>query len=225
MSLDVIQDTVVGLPAAFSVHHLKKQIRPVKSRHNRHRRLKLQIPDDIPPYHVSSRGGKRTHHRSCRKSIYKTGYLQITRSEILPPLGYAVSFIHSHHRNIRIARKFEKLSSAKPFRGHIYKRISALSGIFQRQPYLILRQSAVDIRRMYTSLIECLNLIRHKRDQRRDNQRHSPFFSAQHQSRKLVTKRFAGSGWHDSKHIPAVKYSLYKFLLPCSQAVISEIVF
>ena len=162
MSLDIVQYTVVRITSAFPVHNLEEQIRSVKSCDNRDRRFKSKILDDIPPYYICCCSGKRTHNRAHWQLIYKIRYFQIAWSEILSPLGYAMSLINCHHCKTCLAGKIQKLRSAKSLRGNIHECISALSGIFQSFSDLSFCQCTIDIRSVNSRLVQCLNLIYHK---------------------------------------------------------------
>ena len=74
----------------------KKQIGAVKAAGNHHRVRKAQAADYILPYRGCSRGGKGRIQRPLRQQLHERPDLQIRRTEIVSPLGYAMGFVHHH---------------------------------------------------------------------------------------------------------------------------------
>ena len=165
--------------------------------------------------------GKCTDNRTVWQFCKKICNFKITRPEILSPLGNTVCLIHCHHGNVGIICKVEKTRGVEPLRCHINNFVFSLCCIGKRRVYLVFRQGTVDVGCMHTCLIQCLDLIRHKRNQRGNHKRNS----LQHQRRNLITQGFSRACRHDSKDILSLQDSVHQFLLARPQAVVSKIVF
>ncbi len=92
--------------------------------------------------------------------------LQVTRSEILPPLGNAMGFVYGDKRNVRICRKAQEIGRCQPLRRNIYDLILARFRSPENLPVLRLIQRRVDERRRNPGLCQRRNLILHQRYER-----------------------------------------------------------
>ena len=194
MFLHIIQQLRLLIPCP----HLKIKIRPVKPRHQHLRTPKPQHTQNIVPHLLRCRRRKRTHHRPHRQLIHKLHNIQITRPEILSPLGNTVCLIHRHHTDLHPLCKIKKQRRQQPFRCHINNLIPPLHRIFHRLINLTFRKRTVNIRRMNPGLIQRPHLILHQRNQRRNHNRNP----RQKQRRNLITNRLPRPRRHNPQNIP-----------------------
>ena len=221
MPFHIIYDTIVRLFPTLAVDHTEEQIWAVKSCHNCHRILQMQTCDNILLNALCGGRGKCTDNRTVWQFRKEICDLKIARPEILPPLGNTVCLIHRNHGNVRIICKVQKARSVEPLRCHINNFVFSLRCIGKCRAYLIFCQGTVDVGRVYACLIQCLDLIRHERNQRGDHKRNS----LEHQRRDLITQRFSRTCRHDAKDILSLQDSGHQFLLAGPQAVVSKIMF
>ena len=146
---------------------------------------------------------------------------QISRPEILPPLGDAVRLIHRDHGylNPAVKRKVKKPIRHKPLRGDVDNLVPSRLRKLQSLHILPHRQRAVQIRRMDARLVKGAHLILHQRDQRRYD-KGNPL---RHKRRHLKADRLSRARRHDAKHIPPAKHRTDKSCLPFPEILIAKI--
>ena len=201
--------------------HLKIKIWPVKPGYRLTGADQLKGGQDILPDLLCSRGREGRDHRPQGKLADKGAYPYIAGSEVLSPLGNAVGLIHSDHGYLRMAGEIQESPRFQPLRRHIDELVPPLLRQLQRPGRLPLRERAVDIGRMHSRLIECLYLVHHQRDERRDNYRRS----RQEEGRQLVADGFPCPSGHDSQHVPSREDLVYDLLLAGTKGVVSKICF
>ena len=92
------EDNIAQLRALVKrMTHLEKQVRPVKAGDDEHRALQAEQTYNIAPDLLRRRGGEGGDGDALRQRCYKVRYAQVARTEILPPLGYAVGLVDGYH--------------------------------------------------------------------------------------------------------------------------------
>ena len=145
--------------------HAEPEICPVKSGGDHCGIPQVQQGNDIFLHFRCRRRCKGAQNRACAKIVEKFCNFQITRSEILPPLRYAVCLIHTHHRNLCLSCKSQKTLCQKPFRCHIDNLIPPFFRITKCSQILSLRQGTIQKSCVNTCLIQCGDLIFHQRNE------------------------------------------------------------
>ena len=201
--------------------HGKIEIGPVKARGGDHRIAQLEKVHDILPDLLRRGCRKRADDRPPGQPVDKFRNFQISRPEILPPLGNTVSLIHRHHDDGRLKRELEKILGKKPLRRHIDEGITALRRKGEGLFILGKGEGAVQISRMYPGLIQRRYLILHEGDQRRNHQGDL----SHHQGGHLIADGFSRPGGHDAEGIPSGENAVDQRLLSFPKAVIAEILF
>ena len=193
------------------------QIRPVKACDAAQRVLQLQQPPDILLHLFGGSGRIGTHHRPLGQSLDKLHDPKVAGPEILAPLGDAVGFIHRNKGNGHFFRKGGKTLAVQPLRRHIQDldiaHIEIAVHIFRFPGSLCTVQVCCRNARS----VQCLDLIPHQGDQRRDHHCQP----RQQQSRDLIAHAFTAAGGHDAQHIPAGQYPIDQFFLPRSEFFIA----
>ncbi len=132
-----------------------------------------------------------------------------------------MSFVHCEHRNFCLLRKLHKLVSLQPFGRNIDDLIPSGTRQTQRFGNLRFAERTVDIGGMNAGLIQCLYLILHQRDQRRDHQCNTRHKKGRH----LITDRFTRTRRHDPQHILSLQNAVNQYLLPFPELLIAKIFF
>ena len=99
--------------------HSKIQIGPVKTGDQALGILQLQAIQDVLLDLLGGRGGEGSHHRPPGQEFQKVQDPGIAGTEILPPLGDAVGFIHCHQRDFRFLGETPEQLRLQSFRSHI----------------------------------------------------------------------------------------------------------
>jgi len=81
--------------------HLKKEVFPVKTGHNRKWGSKLKLADDVFPDFRRGSSGKRGNNGALPQRGYSRCYVEIGRAEVMSPLGDTVCFVNYYQGNIQ----------------------------------------------------------------------------------------------------------------------------
>ena len=200
---------------------LKIEVGPVKPGGHLHRVAQGEQPHDIPFDLLGGGSGKGPDHRTAGQPAEKFGDVQIARTEILAPLGDAVGFVHDDIGQRQLAHGLEKVPGEQPFRRRIDELVHPTAGPGKDLLLLHRPLGGVDGRRRQPSLLKASDLILHQRDQRRDHQCHP----RREQRRKLITHRFARTGGHHAKGVPAGKQRFDKLLLARTEGTVTKVGF
>ena len=145
--------------------HLKKQIFPVKSSHHGVRIVQSQSTYNVIPHRLSGSSCKGTYNRAFLQQINKLHNLSIAWAEILPPLGNAVSLVHSNHGNLNISGKADKALRGQSLRRNIYYLVQAHPRSTYSLEKCTVGQRTVDKSSRNSSFIQSLYLILHEGNQ------------------------------------------------------------
>ena len=205
----------------LGMFHPEIQIGPVEPGDQDPGMMQFQALEDVFPHLF--RGGRceGAHHRPLRKEFQEIQDPGVTGTEVLSPLRDAMGFVHGHHGDIRLFGKIPEQLSFQSLRCHIDHLIGSGTGLFQGGIEFPAGKSAVDVGRFDPSRFQCLDLILHQRDQRRDDQGDP----RKEQGWDLVAERFAGPGGHDPQYIPALEQGIDQDLLSRTERSVSKILF
>ena len=201
--------------------HVKEQVGSVESGHNAQRLPQLQSPHDVLLHLPRSGGGEGRHHRMPWQALDEGGDAQVAGTEILPPLGDTVGFIHRHegHRNFR--HESGKLRRIQSLRRHIQKLVRPRSGTLVHQLHLLDGEGAVQIGGLDACLAERGYLVFHQGDEGGDDQGDA----VEHQGGDLVAQGLPAAGGHDAQHVPARQDGVNERLLPLPELAVTKVVF
>ena len=173
----------------------------------------------------SSRKGSDRH---SRKKLFESAQLRVFRTEIMPPLRYAMSLVYSKQANLerpcrisaRRMMQHASLHLGKQALGRDVKQfVFATIGSLGYFTILFLRGIAVQGSCLYTIGTQTLHLVFHQRDKRRNNNG----CSLHHQSRNLKAKTLAATRRHQHKTVLPAKNVAYYILLQRTKPVVTEI--
>ena len=173
----------------------------------------------------SSRKGSDRH---SRKELFESAQLRIFRTEIMPPLRYAMRLVYGKQaylqRPCRIgARRMMQhscLHLGKQALGRDVKQfVFATIGSLCHLTVLCLRSIAVQSRSLYAVGTQTLHLVFHKRNKRRNHNSRS----FHHQCRNLKTQALATSRRHQHKTVLLAKNVADYILLQGTKPIVTEI--
>ena len=204
---------------AFGARHLKIEIGPVKAGGDRERVLQRQQLFNISFHRGGGGGGESADRRALGKGSDKPGDFQIAGTEILPPLGNAMSLVHCQQGDSRFPGEAEKIRGRQPLRRHIDDFISPVFSAAKHLPVLLCREGGIEIGGGDPGLAERGHLILHQGNQGRNNQGQP----RQQQGGQLIANRLARPGGHDPQRIPAGQQRLNQRLLPRPKPAVAKI--
>ena len=168
--------------------------------------------------HLRSGSSRKGYHRGIHQ-FTELAYLQIIRTEIISPLGDAVSLINDDVADIHFAHiAFEK-RCRQTLRRDIQELVVAIQGIVQCSVYLAAAHAGIDAQCADAAVVQILHLILHEGDQRGHDDR----YPLPHQSRHLEAHGFTASGRENGKHIPVLQRSVYYVFLHRTEGVVPPI--
>ena len=142
----------------------------------------------------------------------------VARTEILPPLGDAVRLVHGEERDVQPACQGAKLRHFEAFRRDVEQLIRPGAGAVEHARLLRGGERAVHERRRNAALGERRDLIRHQRDERRNDERHA----RQQQGGDLIADALAATGRHNAHYVPPGERGVDKRLLPGAERAVAE---
>ena len=127
--LQGVSDHPAILIFALQLDHVEEEVGPVEPRHSHIRVVKTQHVYDVTPNLLGRRGGEGRNSRTIRQRPDEIPNAQIRRSEILTPLGYAVSFVHSQQGDPCTLSEFPESRGVQPLRRHVKNLAVPLGGL------------------------------------------------------------------------------------------------
>ena len=128
-------------------------------------------------------------------------------------------FIDSNQRDRNRLQGGVETTAAKAFGRDVNEFVFAAAKCIDSRALLGFRNRAVDEGGGQAASAQCVNLILHQRDQRRDNERDA---IADHR-RQLITERLAASGRHDDDRVFAFQNGCNHFALAFAKVVKPEV--
>ena len=218
MILQIPEHPGVLVPGMF---YPEIQIAPVEAGDQDLGIPQFQALEDVIPDLLRGRGGKGSHHRSCRQEFQEIQDPGVAGPEILSPLGNTVSFVHCHHGNGSLFGEIPEQFRLQPFRGHVDQLVGTGPGLVQGGVEFPSGQGTVDVSGLDPGGFQSLDLVLHQGDQGR-NYQGDP---GEQQGGDLVAQGFAGAGGHDAQHVPALEQGINQGFLTGAEGSVSKILF
>ncbi len=164
------------------------EIGPVEARHMDGRLGEVELRENVVARTGVGRGG-HCEARHTGEQILQTPERAIVRAEIMAPLADTVGLVHGNQRDLHLGKPLGQ-PRAHAFGRDIEQIHLAARGRLQRFGAGIEIHRGIQPLGAHADLFECIDLIGHQRDQRRDDNADT----ITQQRRDLVAKRLAAAG-------------------------------
>ena len=143
-------------------------------------------------------GGRDSDARHTGKELFQAAKRAIIGPEVMPPLADAVRFVDGDERDIQ-PRDALAHAIGERFRRDIEHVHLAARRRFQRRRLFLIRHGRVEPFGPYTKRLQRIDLVRHQRDQRGDDEADT----GPQDGRNLVAERLAAAGRQHGQDILA----------------------
>ena len=103
----------------LQLDHIKEEVGTIEPRHSHVRVVQAQHVYDVATHLLGGRGGEGRNRRPLRKGPDEVADTQVGGTEVLSPLGYTVSLVHSQEGYPHTLGEVPEPGGVQPFGGHI----------------------------------------------------------------------------------------------------------
>ena len=203
----------------FKAFHSEANIGSVETRDYFRGVTQAEKRGDVVAHALSSSGSERHHNRSLFERLYELTNGQIRRAKILPPLGYAMGFVHRNQGHFHLRDEFPKYGVGKALRRNVHDFVRPLYGSLHHRALLTRSERRIKVGSTHARFNKSAHLIAHKRHERRNNQGKAGHDNA----RDLIAHGFARTRGHDAQGVAALQDGLHDELLSGAKITIPEI--
>ncbi len=211
-------DEVQQLLAAVGLlDDLVADVGPVERGHELHRVFQLQPVHDLVAGLLVGRGGEGDA-RHVGELLVQHRQLDVLGPEVVAPLRYAVGLVDGEQGDVRILEQVQAALRHQPFRRHVHQ--VDLAGAHQALDAVrfLVGLGRVEEGGAHAHLGQCVDLVLHQRDQRRDHHAHA----VADQRRDLVAQRLAAAGGHQYQRVAARAHVFHNLGLLAAEGRIAE---
>ncbi len=211
---------------------LQKQPRPVAGGNRRDRQMQVRAAErglnmiagfdskpapDFLRHLRRGRGGERQHTRDA-EFFRHFGESQIFGTEIVAPLRDAVRLVDRQQRDLGAPDRKEERLAQKPLGRDVEQFETPPGDLLVDLRELRRVESGIETRRRDAPRRQCVDLVLHQGDQRRNHQR----CSLEQHRRKLIADRFAAARRQNPKRRPPVHQGLHNLPLAGPETGMAE---